>query len=657
MGATKRCLVVQHERWPARSDSLMSPGQIGCWLKRLRKEFTFGRVFACVAGGPQPCLIVQHKRVPSCNLKDCLRTLCVSTYIMWLNDLHSNEGYQMSKFAKFVLDTRFCQPHTGINKFFSVTSLNWWNDIKKFTRLVYASDPTVTAQQNIDPDVVQHTHNLHKNIIKTEYLKIIGDTLMKKIHDDSKKRKRKTIRTRKNFQTAKSNDIENRRTAVYNDSYDLNAEINNFFQSSHPSNLFFKRDNCSKCFMEINISELLRFCSYCGSKIVLSDDVNELESDEDGSVKSDCEADENKDDNDLPKINKLAFREVHNAIPDTAKMHLKSGKIVEDVLFDFAKDMEHEQALFTEAEWNELTEDRIRFPAVPHEIAKELMRYRKTTLSELRNSVMTSYLQDGTIYNINKHYDQEWIQMAFTAAFFGTCIDFCMRDIQLGTDIKRTDAPSLASANRKNRGRSGNTNTRKLTGRKIDGIVYIVDRLIEVGAIEAARSFLGVSDQKYLLETFKMPKTLRDIYADLVRTANYEDRKANNIQVFGILHLGLWIQFARLWRAGGSVCIFRKDPVSHHVDSKFSEDGIKSFLKLMAAIYQHKLIIRNNLQTLNIRNTNIEPTDEDFLNELLEVGDYSASPTSNIFFADSWPTPRKKRKNSKKKNARKMRKL
>jgi hypothetical protein len=39
----------------------------------------------------------------------------------------------------------------------------------------------------------------------------------------------------------------------------------------------------------------------------------------------------------------LAFREAHHAIPDNAKMHLKSGKIVEDVLFDFAKDMEHEQ--------------------------------------------------------------------------------------------------------------------------------------------------------------------------------------------------------------------------------------------------------------------------------------------------------------------------
>ena len=79
---------------------------------------------------------------------------------------------------------------------------------------------------------------------KTEYLKIIGDTLTEEIHEDAKvsmktvallesytiyrmlftnnnplqQRKQKTIRTQKNFQSAKSNDIENRRKAVYNDS-------------------------------------------------------------------------------------------------------------------------------------------------------------------------------------------------------------------------------------------------------------------------------------------------------------------------------------------------------------------------------------------------------------------------------------------------------
>ncbi|CAB4378458.1 unnamed protein product [Rhizophagus irregularis] len=439
---------------------------------------------------------------------------------------------------------------------------------------------------------------------------------------------------------------------------DSNDEINDFFQSSSEQQLptlFSDRDHCSKCHMEINISGQMRFCPYCGSKVASSDDIEfeEFESDSDEPVESDHETDEIKDDENPPKIDKLAFRESHHAIPDNAKMHLKSGKIVEDVLFDFAKDMEHEhhahsyiinyddenvKALFTQTEWNELTEDRIRIPGVPREIGEEL------------------------------HYNQEWIQMAvrtlvnlyenidaplirnqyenwFTVAFFGTCIDLCMRDIQLCTDIKRTDAPSLASANRKNRGRSGNTKTRKLTGRKIDGIVYIVDRNLEVGVIEAARSFLGVSDRKYLLETFKMPKTLRDMYADLVRTANYDEQKANNLQVFGILHLGLWIQFTRLYRAGGSICIFRKDVVSHHVDSKFSEDGIKSFLKLMAAVYQHKLIIRDNLRILNIRNANIEPGDDDLLNDILNVGNYSSTSQSSIErFADSWPTPRKKKR-------------
>ncbi|CAG8723348.1 9775_t:CDS:1, partial [Funneliformis caledonium] len=78
------------------------------------------------------------------------------------------------------------------------------------------------------------------------------------------------------------------------------------------------------------------------------------------------------------------------------------------------------------------------------------------------------------------------------------------------------------------------------------------------------------------------------MYADLMKAVDYDDQKANKIQVIGILHLGLWIQFARLWRAGGSICIFRKDPLSYNVDSKFSEMGVISFLKLLVSIYQHK---------------------------------------------------------------------
>ena len=104
-------------------------------------------------------------------------------------------------------------------------------------------------------------------------------------------------------------------------------------------------------------------------------------------------------------------------------------------------------------------------------------------------------------------------------------------------------------------------------------IIYSVERLLEFRAIEAARSFKGVSDQKYLLENFKMPKTLRDMYSELIKAVNFDDQKAEKFQVFGILHLGLWIQFTRLWCAGGSICIFRKDFPSHNVEVCFQKMG------------------------------------------------------------------------------------
>ncbi|CAG8530416.1 17627_t:CDS:10, partial [Acaulospora morrowiae] len=282
---------------------------------------------------------------------------------------------------------------------------------------------------------------------------------------------------------------------------------------------------------------------------------------------------------DSPKIDKVAFRKSHDAIPDTTKLKLSTGKIVEDVLFDFCKDMDYEhhahsyivnfddenvKALFTDSEWKELTEDRIGVPIISHDIAKELARYEKNTLEGLRIVTMTSFLKEK--YDIRKHYDKEWIQLAvrtlvnlyenidapliraqcehwYTVALLGTCIDFCLRDIRLGTDVKRIDAPSSSSADRKNRNRKANTHQRKSVDRKIDGIIHTINELLEFGVVEGARSFKGVSDNKYLNEEFEIPKTLREMYSNLIRAANYDDQRADKLQVIGILHLGLWIQF------------------------------------------------------------------------------------------------------------------
>ncbi|RIB27558.1 hypothetical protein C2G38_2240041 [Gigaspora rosea] len=63
----------------------------------------------------------------------------------------------------------------------------------------------------------------------------------------------------------------------------------------------------------------------------------------------------------------------------------------------------------------------------------------------------------------------------FTVALIGPCIGMCMRTAQLGTDIKRTDALSLASSNRKYH--NWPNNLKKFMGQKIDSIQIIKNNL------------------------------------------------------------------------------------------------------------------------------------------------------------------------------------
>ncbi|CAB5365782.1 unnamed protein product [Rhizophagus irregularis] len=409
---------------------------------------------------------------------------------------------------------------------------------------------------------------------------------------------------------------------------DLSDKVDSFFKSpaeEKSSNLFLKKlqkskdetDNeegkinhraekhkrdkssrCSDCDMEINIYELMRYCPYCGSKIMSFEVESDLEALDDEQSDEESVADDVDEDEDTPpKVDKVAFRMAYGAIPNTSKLRLSTGKIVEDVLFKFAKDMDYEhhahsyivdfddenvKALFTDEEWKELTEDRIGVPSVPSDIVKEMARYGKKTVEELRITVMTTYLKDKERYDICKHFNQEWVQM--------TMRTLC------------------------------NLYENELTLR--EQMHHRVDRKLEIGAIEAARSFLGVSDRKYLLEAFKMPKTLRDMYTDLMIAANYEQQKADKLQVVGIIHLG----------------------TSFNVDSKFSKEAVKSFLKLLVAIYQHKLIIKDNLQVLDIRNNNDNESQDDLENELMEASQISAPISTVEFFADNTKTPRKSKK-------------
>ncbi|CAB5373700.1 unnamed protein product [Rhizophagus irregularis] len=255
----------------------------------------------------------------------------------------------------------------------------------------------------------------------------------------------------------------------------------------------------------------------------------------------------------MTKEKKEQFRKIFREIPTETKLVLSSKTVVEDVLFGYAKDLDYEshahsfiicdhddkmKTLFSKEDWKELTK-KPSLPPVDYEIGKELAKYMKDDLAQLREEVMRSLLKVNEIYDPMEHYFKEWIQITmrhlcnlyenpsaplcrdqyedwFTVNLFGNCFDFLMRHPKMSTDIKRTDAPSTASANRKNRAKK--QKQRKLTGRKIDGIIHHPTYNMELGALEAARSFVNDGDRKLLIESFKMPKTLKDILVNMIRS-------------------------------------------------------------------------------------------------------------------------------------------
>nr|CAG8453938.1 5251_t:CDS:2 [Entrophospora candida] len=208
--------------------------------------------------------------------------------------------------------------------------------------------------------------------------------------------------------------------------------------------------------------------------------------------------------------------------------------------------------LFNDDEWRELTNDRIGIPTIPDEIAKELSKYAKNSLKELHDIVMNSYLECGINYDVKKHYDLEWIQITIRTLFWQSLRGF------------------------------------------------------------SKKPYLGVSDNKYLLKYFTMPKTLHDMLSDLIKAVNSDEKKANKLQVFGILHFGLRVQFVRMWCVGGSITVFKKDP-------------------------QIRMLVKNNLHILGRGND--ELNEHKVFEEILDMNEQIAPSQPNKYFAECMRSP------------------
>ncbi|CAG8643711.1 149_t:CDS:2, partial [Scutellospora calospora] len=126
-----------------------------------------------------------------------------------------------------------------------------------------------------------------------------------------------------------------------------------------------------------------------------------------------------------PKIDKEKFMKVFGKIPENSKMKLGSGRIVEDILFEYSKDKVYEdlthsfiincndeevRSLFSMNEWAELTkENQLEDFQMPDKLVNFMSNYNKSILKDIRSDIMRSYFKEGEIYDPSLHYDKEWL--------------------------------------------------------------------------------------------------------------------------------------------------------------------------------------------------------------------------------------------------------
>lgn len=107
----------------------------------------------------------------------------------------------------------------------------------------------------------------------------------------------------------------------------------------------------------------------------------------------------------------------------------------------------------------------------------------------------------------------------------------------IDTLFHNTEVNLKRGADRKNEGRSVSErkSTRKMIGRKGDGVFISHTRRLEFGAIEAWRRWEGKSGDKYLRDSLKLSKLLKDMLRLLFSECGMVKNVIRELQVVGIL--------------------------------------------------------------------------------------------------------------------------
>ncbi|CAG8789569.1 21849_t:CDS:1 [Dentiscutata erythropus] len=238
---------------------------------------------------------------------------------------------------------------------------------------------------------------------------------------------------------------------------------------------------------------------------------------------------------------------------------LESGRKVEEVIFNHAKNLNEEsllhsfvindsdkdvQSLFTDDEWFEIITSEVKAkPKLEHNVKELMKKYTLEDVKKLQKVVFESYLSEEEEYDQDIQFKLDYINYAYRGMLFVWQNEKVFVDHEVDVwnrlidpafqnmDIKLVHGDmSFASCKRKNEARKGKH--KKNLGHKSDGIFRLCSSHLEFGAIEVEKRWTG----GYPSISLKICKMLKDMVTQLSGECNDEESYLRRLQLVGIIH-------------------------------------------------------------------------------------------------------------------------
>ncbi|PKC14036.1 hypothetical protein RhiirA5_284821 [Rhizophagus irregularis] len=314
-----------------------------------------------------------------------------------------------------------------------------------------------------------------------------------------------------------------------------------------------------------------------------------------------------------------------------------SGRIVEKVIYEYAQNLPYEsylhsfiindvdkevESLFQEEEWEEIFSFNLqKVPKIDKSLTDLMKKYSITDLSLFQKIIFEPFLPANILYSNKEHFDLNYIHLAYSIIhtlwenedftldssrlegwyqhnIWSPIIDPIFHNSKI--NLVRGEGMSTASSDRKNN-KSCNTDRKKI-GKKGDGIFRLKGDRLEIGGIEAGRKWEGKNGRKYLQDSLKLGKMLRDMLVQLIKECNGDEQIIRKLQTVGMLHSANRFQLLTMDIPNGYICRIKRfdiQEVAGQINNPPLAFVIKDILRAKAIMMQTLELVQEKKSNLN----------------------------------------------------------